>query len=169
MTSILPFLRILLLGTAPLALSGCSVLIASGGRQKPWLRDASKESVHKALGKPLRTVRYPTPMTLGRLPELQAHRASLQAEGTDIPIVRRQTVIGYREDFQLRGWYRDYGIDDAAGAAMYSAGTFGLLEPVVLPLSVAAAAKGYSQKNFVQVWFTPRGRCVYYLWDGRAP
>lgn len=137
-------------------LSGCSLLVASGGKHTEgvFTANASVETVRKQLGLPTDRVAYSQPVAASEIPEI----VSLAKYDSGLSL---QTPIGSREEYVFNG--REYEQRDSDSAWNLDKSTFGTAEIFMFPfvLDEAWYRKGLSHRY--TVWYRPDG--TYFAHD----
>jgi hypothetical protein len=93
-----PFLALLFLIDGVFLVSGCSVLVTSGGisEREFFHQDATRETIQRQLGNPILTQPFKAPKRIDEVPELEPIAMRLRSHGG--------MLVAFREDFHYRGW-----------------------------------------------------------------
>jgi hypothetical protein len=137
-------------------LSGCSLLVASGGKdnEQIFTAKASVETVRKQLGPPANRVAYPQPTPASEIPEI----VSLAKYDSGLSL---QTPIGSREEYVFNG--REYDQRDSASAWNHDKSTLGTAEIFMFPFVLDEAWYRRGLSHHYTVWYRPDG--TYFAHD----
>lgn len=137
-------------------LSGCSLLVASGGKhtEQIFAAKASVETVRKQLGPPTERVAYAQPTQASEIPEI----VSLAKYDSGLSL---QTPIGSREEYVLNG--REYDHQDSASAWALDKSTLGTAEIFMFPFVLDEAWYEGGLSHHYTVWYLPDG--TYFAHD----
>jgi hypothetical protein len=137
-------------------LSGCSLLVASGGKhtERVFVTNASVEAVRKQLGPPTDRVAYPQPTPASEIPEI----VSLARYHSGLSL---QTPIGLREEYVFNG--REYDERDSVSAWALDKSTFGAAEVFMFPFVIDEAWYERGLSHRYTVWYRPDG--TYFVHD----
>ena len=150
-------LPILSLAGLLLLMSGCSVFIASQGKdlETVFAQKSTRQSVERELGPPDRFVKYEQARRLSEIPEIHAFPSSTH------PAESKNLAASYG-DYRYKGRVFDLGASQSAG--MVFGITFGLGELWAFPKSLGDAAVERKKEHFFRVWYSENGQCIAYVW-----
>lgn len=140
-------------------LPSCTILLAMGVKVRPHLSEnATRDDIHKRLGKPQHRQTFTPPTKLKNLPDTRE-------EGADLPKDAKDQKIASLEEFNARGIrYQPGNISPGDLIAWYSASTFWILEPIALPFAFVNFLGSYGTSSQLSVWYSPSGQVVHTLW-----
>jgi len=135
---------------AGVLLSGCSLLIAQGGKhpEKIFTATASAGTIRKELGPPTEQWTYPQPRPASEIPDL----AKLATLRTNLSLA---APVGSRADYHFKGRVYD-GIDPMICWTIDKS-TLGIGEIFAFPFSIDAAIQESRLTHWYRVWYRPDG------------
>lgn len=138
-------------------LSGCSLLVASGGKhtERVFTANASVETVRQQLGPPTSEVAYPQPVAASEIPEIV--RLSKGCE----PGLALETPVGSCEEYVFNG--REYDERDSFVAWTLDKSTLGGAEVFMFPFVLDEALYQRGLSHRYTVWYRPDG--TYFAHD----
>lgn len=136
--------------------SGCSLLVASGGKdnEQIFTAKASVETVRKQLGPPANRIAYPQPTPASEIPEIVSLAKSESALSLETP-------IGSREEYVFNG--REYDEWDSTSAWNLDKSTLGTAEIFMFPFVLDEAWYRRGLSHRYTVWYRPDG--TYFAHD----